>query len=249
MDWILTKKDGQPIEVTASVRKAVPEELEALFALQDRVCKSMADPDQFIPNGKEEMLDNITNHLTIGVWVDDTPIALAIVHYDGVGSKNYANYLGVPESDKVLWANADTVIVDPVWRGNGLQQRLVKVFCQWRKPEIIGMGCTVSPKNQYSLKNMQDCGFQISSRRTMYGTHDRYVLSCTMLPLPGLYRHFKGNEYRVLGHAKNSETEEMMVIYQPQYGERAIWVRPASMWFEHVDRENYHGPRFMYVGE
>lgn len=249
MEWFLTKKDGQPIEAAASVRKAVPEDLEALFELQNRVCKDMVDPDQFIPNEKAEMLDNITNHLTIGVWVEQEPIALAIVHYAGTSKKNYANYLNVPESDKELWANADTVIVDPVWRGNGLQQRLVEAFCQWRKPEIIGMGCTVSPKNQYSLKNMQDCGFQINGRRIMYGTHDRYLLSRTMLPLPGRYRHFKGNEYRVLGHAKNSETEEDMVIYQPLYGEMKIWVRPASMWFEHVDRDNYQGPRFMYVGE
>ena len=47
---------------------------------------------------------------------------------------------------------------------------------------------------------------------------------------PGIWRHFKGNEYRVLCTAAHSETLEPMVVYQALYGERGIWVRPARMW-------------------
>lgn len=65
----------------------------------------------------------------------------------------------------------------------------------------------------------------------------------------GRYRHFKGNEYRVIGMAKHSETLEDMVVYQALYGEQGLWVRPAAMWNETVDREDYHGPRFIYIGE
>ena len=65
----------------------------------------------------------------------------------------------------------------------------------------------------------------------------------------GKYRHFKGNEYRVLGIARHSETLEELVVYQALYGEHGIWVRPANMWNEQVDRDGYHGPRFTYVGE
>ena len=66
---------------------------------------------------------------------------------------------------------------------------------------------------------------------------------------PGRYRHFKGNEYQLLYVAKHSETLEPMVVYEALYGEGGIWVRPAEMWSEEVDREGYHGPRFTYVGE
>lgn len=66
---------------------------------------------------------------------------------------------------------------------------------------------------------------------------------------PGRYRHFKGKEYRVLYTARYSETLEPMVVYQALYGERGIWVRPAAMWGEHVEREGYSGPRFTYVDE
>ena len=65
---------------------------------------------------------------------------------------------------------------------------------------------------------------------------------------PGRYRHFKGGEYRLLGLARHSETQEWMVVYQALYGEEGLWVRPAEMWTEQVEREGYSGPRFVYVG-
>jgi len=63
----------------------------------------------------------------------------------------------------------------------------------------------------------------------------------------GRYRHFKGNEYMVLGVAKHSETLEPMVVYQPLYGDKGLWVRPAAMWNEIVDKDGYHGPRFTFI--
>ena len=65
----------------------------------------------------------------------------------------------------------------------------------------------------------------------------------------GIYRHFKGNLYQVIGIANHSETLEPMVVYQTLYGEKALWVRPASMWNETVNKNGYCGPRFQYIGE
>ena len=66
---------------------------------------------------------------------------------------------------------------------------------------------------------------------------------------PGLYRHFKGKEYRLLYVARHSETMEPMVVYQALYGERGIWVRPAAMWNETVERDGVITKRFTYIGE
>lgn len=66
---------------------------------------------------------------------------------------------------------------------------------------------------------------------------------------PGVYRHFKGMEYQVLGVARHSETNEPIVVYRALYGDGGLWVRPAQMWLEDVTRGNYHGPRFTYVRE
>ena len=51
----------------------------------------------------------------------------------------------------------------------------------------------------------------------------------------GRYRHYKGNEYEVIGIARHSETLEPMVVYRALYSEGGIWVRPAQMWNEIVD--------------
>lgn len=65
----------------------------------------------------------------------------------------------------------------------------------------------------------------------------------------GKYRHFKGNEYRVLTIGKHSETGEEMVVYQALYGDREVWVRPASMWNDIVARDGKSYLRFTYIGE
>lgn len=64
---------------------------------------------------------------------------------------------------------------------------------------------------------------------------------------PGKYRHFKGREYEVLYLAHHSETQEEMVVYRALYGDFGIWVRPASMWLETVEREGKTYQRFTKI--
>lgn len=66
---------------------------------------------------------------------------------------------------------------------------------------------------------------------------------------PGRYRHFKGKEYEVIGMARHSETLEPMVVYRALYGDGDLWVRPAAMWSETVERDGRVQPRFTYIGE
>lgn len=63
----------------------------------------------------------------------------------------------------------------------------------------------------------------------------------------GRYRHFKGNEYEVIGIAKHSETLEPMVIYKALYDDGSLWVRPASMWNETVEKNGKVFQRFTYI--
>ena len=65
--------------------------------------------------------------------------------------------------------------------------------------------------------------------------------------LPGKYRHYKGNEYEVICMARHSETEEKMVVYRALYGERGVWVRPASMWNETVEKDGKTYKRFTRI--
>lgn len=66
---------------------------------------------------------------------------------------------------------------------------------------------------------------------------------------PGRYRHFKGNEYLVLGVARHSETLEEMVIYKALYGNGDVWVRPLSIWLEPAVLDGGEVERFQWIGE
>lgn len=63
----------------------------------------------------------------------------------------------------------------------------------------------------------------------------------------GKYRHFKGNEYEVIGIAKHSETLDEMVVYRALYKGGGIWVRPASMWDETIERNGKTFKRFEFI--
>ena len=65
---------------------------------------------------------------------------------------------------------------------------------------------------------------------------------------PGRYRHYKGNEYEVVGDATHSETGEKLVVYRPLYGDRGLWVRPKAMFEENVVIDGRAVPRFAKIG-
>ncbi|GAA3910866.1 hypothetical protein GCM10022228_22480 [Halomonas cibimaris] len=65
-----------------------------------------------------------------------------------------------------------------------------------------------------------------------------------MTPVPGIYRHYKGALYEVLGGARHSETEEALVVYRALYGEYGLWVRPLAMFNETVHKDGRPQPRF-----
>lgn len=79
-------------------------------------------------------------------------------------------------------------------------------------------------------------------------------MSQTNAPLPplpslptGRYEHYKKLPYRVLGVVRHSETREALVLYQPLYGEGALWVRPYEMFIEEVEVDGVKRPRFALV--
>ena len=71
----------------------------------------------------------------------------------------------------------------------------------------------------------------------------------TTHPQLGLYRHYKGNDYFVLGVARHSETQEELVVYRPTYGAQDLWVRPLGMFVQSVEIDGQQVPRFKFVAK
>jgi len=66
---------------------------------------------------------------------------------------------------------------------------------------------------------------------------------------PGRYRHYKGNDYQVIGIARHSETEEELVVYRALYDNGSLWVRPLAMFMEDVVVDGRQVPRFAWAEE
>ena len=66
---------------------------------------------------------------------------------------------------------------------------------------------------------------------------------------PGRYRHYKGKDYRVIGTARHSETEEWLVVYHTLYGDQSLWVRPLDMFRESVEVAGEQVPRFTRISD
>lgn len=66
---------------------------------------------------------------------------------------------------------------------------------------------------------------------------------------PGRYQHYKGKQYTVIGVARHSETEEELIVYRQEYGDRSLWVRPRKMFEESVEMDGRTVPRFRFIGE
>lgn len=65
----------------------------------------------------------------------------------------------------------------------------------------------------------------------------------------GLYQHYKGNYYQVIGLARHSETLEALVVYQAFYGDFRLWVRPLELFMSTLMHDTQEIPRFKFVGE
>ena len=96
-----------------------------------------------------------------------------------------------------------------------------------------------SHRAQADLRHVTATGWQW--RKSMKMTEEQQKL------VGREFRHFKGNLYRLEGFAKDSETLEPMVIYRALYGEGGLWVRPAQMFFEAIERDGKRMKRFELI--
>ena len=65
--------------------------------------------------------------------------------------------------------------------------------------------------------------------------------------VPGVYIHYKGGRYEIIGVAKHSESLEEYVVYKHLDGEPSLWIRPATMFAENVMVNGESVPRFRFI--
>ena len=145
MEVLLHKVCGRPASRTMTLRAAGPEDAAAFYALQNEVRAGMPHPEQFVPDTLENIARYLRDDLCIGGWDGGRLGAYFILRYCGQDEHNYAAFMGIPRPAWDGWANADSAIVHPDYRGNGLQRKASWASGRPSAPTTSTASATPSP--------------------------------------------------------------------------------------------------------
>lgn len=166
-------------DFTPHIRPCLASELYPIMELQDRICATMPQPDLFVATSLEENASYLSDpNVIFGAFDQGKLIAYASLAFPSIAPDNLGWDLGWKAQIVEHCAKLDTIVVDPAYRGHGLQRTLIQCCLSYaRVPDPYCMVLTtVSPENTYSLRNVQSEGFQILKRMEKYGGKDRYIL-------------------------------------------------------------------------
>lgn len=161
-----------------SVRKCTAADLDAVMKLQDIVCSAIVDQELFASSEREENAGYLKEpNFILGCFDGEKLIAYCSFVLPGAAEDNLGWDLGWPRERVLSCAKLDTIVVHPGYRG-GLQQRLMReaLALAAENPDIEFVFTTVSPKNEYSLHNVQAVGFEVCMKKLKYGGKERFIL-------------------------------------------------------------------------
>ena len=166
-------------DASLQIRLCTMQDLDDIMKLQDRICTFLDQPELFVPTCREDNASYLVlPNRFFGVYDQDRLIAYASLIFPGTSTGNLGWDLEWEEEKVTRCATLDTIVVDPAYRGLGLQRTLIRRCIDYtlsvREDSILLT--TVCPANKYSLRNVQSEGFQILKRLLKYGGRDPYIL-------------------------------------------------------------------------
>lgn len=160
------------------IRSLDESDVSDVLELQDNVYESLPNKDWFQKDSKRDIFKNITESgIGCGAFCGDVLIAHSIMSFPGIDTHNLGIDIDLPREELVHVAHIETVVVNPEYRGNGLQLILMKILIK----KAMGKGyfhilATVSPQNDFSRKNFQRCGFKRIVTKLKYGSKLRDIV-------------------------------------------------------------------------
>lgn len=170
--------DGKGEPELIEFRKAGPSDIDIVTALQDRIVEALPDKDLYSASTREEYLTQLKEDICFIAECGGKVAGFSVlVPNDPDNPRNYGKYLNYGREQLAQTASLDLTMVDPEFRGRGIQ----RMFNKLRIGTAIEMGakeglCTISPDNPYSYRNFLVLNFEIIEQREMYGGKQRYLL-------------------------------------------------------------------------
>lgn len=170
--------DGKGEPEIIEFRKALPEDIDKVTALQNRIVDALPDKDLYAASTREEYLTQLKEDICFIAECGGRVAGFSVlVPNDPDNPRNYGQYLEYDRDRLAVTASLDLTMVDPEFRGRGIQ----RIFNKLRIGTAVEMGakeglCTISPDNPYSYRNFLVLNFEIIEQREMYGGKQRYIL-------------------------------------------------------------------------
>ena len=165
--------------ISLSIRRCMLDDLDSIMELQQHISYTMTNPDLFVSTDRSDNRDYlISPNAIFGVYDGERLAAYGSIIFSNDAPENLGWDLAWNREKLFHTATLDTIVVDPDYRGHGLQRRLTRECLSYARKLLPGCNVltTVSPYNEYSLRNVQAEGFEIQKRLMKYGGHERYIL-------------------------------------------------------------------------
>lgn len=153
------------------MKKCIPSDLDSILEIQDETFASLEDKDLLRKNTDEMLLECLKHpHVTLGAWHGGRLAAFSVLYFPGNSPENLAASLTSVDGKNLFSANYKLCIVRPDYRGNSLQYILAKKLEDYAVQRGAKIICsTVSPKNPYSMRNVEKLGYIYDHTLTKYG--------------------------------------------------------------------------------
>ena len=167
---------GEPLCI--DFRRAVPEDLDKVMALQDAIMEALPDKDLYATFTREESLNQLEHDICIIAECNGKVAGYSVmIPNDPDNPENYGKHFNYDRDQLAKTVSMDLTMVAPEFRGNGIQ----RMFNKLRLGMAHEMGATealttISPDNPYSYRNFLVLNFDIVDERELYGGKRRYIL-------------------------------------------------------------------------
>lgn len=171
----LTRSNGE--KRTVLFRKSTDDDIPEIMALQDITYQNIPDKKIFHNMTEEEIVESIDEDLCCSVIHDGNMVGFTLMVKPRLSYRNFGKYLGYDDEQLLKCISLCTSFTMPTYRGFGLQDAFIKLRVDaGRELGAEEALTTISPDNEYSLRNAYKNGFEVAARLEIYGGLERYIL-------------------------------------------------------------------------
>lgn len=172
----LSRRSGLTMDF--EIRRCTEEDLQTILKLQLKVYEDLCDPGLYALVSEEDIHESLLHDYCYGTYHDGRLVGFTMMIANRISHRNYGSYLGFPDERQSKCVSMEISLVDSEYRGFGLQKLYVALREEMARREGAEEALvTIAPRNDYSLNNLIDSGYEIILTEPLYEGAMRHILS------------------------------------------------------------------------